>query len=214
MVRVCLPVRLLHPAPCLRLPLVLGGVGFGHVGLLHLFPDYHCCRPHLEGVGTGLPTADDSGRGVGLPGEVPLGTHPDGPVHGLRGVCQPRADDVLLPVHHLLHGAGLLGRGHPRAPYGPLPESYGCVRGGWSRGHPGEPVEPLPHLAVQPGVDAQQERAGEEEHGQPDQQRTGARLHHAVVVWHRRDLDAPGAQHEGGGLAAVGHEQDGDGACR
>ena len=41
-------------------------VRFHHLGLLHLFPDYHRSRPYLEGMGTGLSAADDCRSGAGL----------------------------------------------------------------------------------------------------------------------------------------------------
>ena len=59
-------VGLLHPAACLRLPSASGSFRLHHLGLLHLFPDYHRSRPYLEGMGTGLSAADDCRSGAGL----------------------------------------------------------------------------------------------------------------------------------------------------
>ena len=66
-------------------------------------------------------------------------------------------------------------------------------------------------MAVHAGVDARQERAGEEERCQPDFERLGPRLYHAVELRCRRDLDPARAQHQGRRFGAVGAEREGDG---
>ena len=83
MVRVRLSAGVLYPAEGLRLPSASGGSGEYPLGLLHLFPDHHCRRTYLEGVGAGLPAADDSGYGACLSGEISVGILVDGDIHGV-----------------------------------------------------------------------------------------------------------------------------------
>ena len=86
-----------------------------------------------------------------------------GPVLGYRMVCRG----------HPTETAGALCQGHSRM-YRWC--SHRCVY---------QSVESVSHLAVQQGVDAWQERVGETEQSEPDQQRSGARLYHAVELWYR-----------------------------
>ena len=92
--------RLLHTPTCIRLPLVSGIIRCCDMGVLKLFLHHHRRRTYLEGVGFGLPAADDSGYCAGLPRALFGGTHRDGHLRRPRGVCQPCADDLLLPVHY------------------------------------------------------------------------------------------------------------------
>ena len=83
MVRVRLPLGLLHPAARVRLPPASCRPRLRDMGVLQLFPHHHSRRTHLEGHGPGLPAADDSRHSAGIQGQIPVGT--DSNRH-LRGV--------------------------------------------------------------------------------------------------------------------------------
>ena len=214
MVHLRLPAGLLHHAARLRLPTVAGGAGKYHLGLLLLLPDHHCRRTYLEGDGAGLPATDDRRYRHGLQGKIPMGTDRHVDLRGLRGQCQPRADDLLLPLPHPLHHHRLPRRGHPSAAGGALAQGFGRLRRGRHPGHLHQPLQPLPHVGVSEGEYAWQERAGEEEHGHPDELGSRPRLYHAVELWHRRDDDAPRARRQGWRECAAEPEQHGHEACR
>ena len=113
-----------------------------------------------------------------------MGTYPDCRLLGLRGECQPRADDLLLSVYHLPDGHRLSGRSHQGEADVPFPQGHGRLRGRCGHRHQSQYFQPLPHMAVWAGEYAREERTREKELGQPDQQRTGPRLYHPVELWH------------------------------
>ncbi len=80
--------------------------------------------------------------------------------------------------------------------------------------HCPQPLQPLPYLAVWTGDHARQERTGEEELRQPDQFRSGPRLHHPVELRHRRDVDTPCSQCQGRCQRSPRTEREGDGEGR
>ena len=83
LVPICLSLGLLYPASCVQFPPVVGCIGQYFVGILFLFPYYYRCRTPLEGNGIGLSSADDSRRGAGLSGQIPVGLHRYSGVHSL-----------------------------------------------------------------------------------------------------------------------------------
>ena len=74
-----------------------------------------------------------------------------------------------------------------------------------------QPEQPVPHLAIRPGKYARQERTGQEECCQPDQQRSGPRLHHAMELRHRRDMDTAHPQCQRRSLCVAGCQRDSNG---
>ena len=52
-------------------------------------------------------------------------------------------------------------------------------------------------MGIPEGVYAWKERTGESRYGQPDLERTGARLHNSVELRHRRNMDPPCSEHQG-----------------
>ena len=181
------------------------------MGFQQLLLHHHRRRTHLEGDCAGLSAADDCGHRARLPRQVCVGLRAHGSVHGARDSGQPRADDLLLSVHRAVHGHSLSRRGSAPEADGAFRQGYGCMRGGGGAGRGNQPLQPLPYVAVHAGVDARQERAGEEELCQPDFERPRPRLHHAVELRHRRDLDAARAQHQGRRFGAAGAEREGYG---
>ena len=85
MANICLPVGILYPAACLRLPSVDGGIGSRDMGVQQLFPHHHRRRSPVEGDGAGLSAANDCGHRARLSRQVALGIHRYGDIHGIRG---------------------------------------------------------------------------------------------------------------------------------
>ena len=179
------------------------------MGVQQLFLYHHRRRTHLEGDSIGLSAAYDSRYCAGISWQIRMGICNHGAVHGTRDTGQPRADDLLLSVHHSLHGAGLSVGCRAKSSPGTVWQGYWRVLCGCRTGRCHQPFQPLPHLAVHPGVDARKERAGEEELCQPDKQRSRPRLHHSVELWHRRDMDPARTQHQGRSVNAACHERKG-----
>ena len=83
LVPLCLSLGLLYPASCVQFPPVVGCIGQYFVGIFFLFPYHYRRRAPLEGNGIGLSSADDSRRGAGLSGQIPVGLHRYSGVHSL-----------------------------------------------------------------------------------------------------------------------------------
>ena len=123
-------------------------------------------------------------------------------VHCFRDLGQPRADDLLLYVHHRAHGGCVSCRCHPQEAAAALPESYGCGSSSSLDRSGYQCFQSVSHMAVLAGIDARKERTGEEELGKPDRQRPRTRLHNPVELRHRRDVDTAYPQHKGRSIGA------------
>ena len=207
---VCLSVGLLYHAACFWFPSASGSVRLCDMGFLQLFPDYHRCRTPVEGVCAGLSAADDWRCAVGLSWKTAVGIPCDSFVCGFWGECEPRTDDLLLSVHHLLHGACLPDSGYPRKENCPMGQGNSCM---WCSGadwYCHQRLESVSYLAVSEGIDAWQEWTGEEEYSQPNRQWIGARLYHPMELRHRWNVDVADSEYQGWCLCAVESECDGD----
>ena len=148
LVCLCLPAGLLHPVACLRLQAISCRLRLYRLGLLQLFLHHYCSRPPMESNGVGLPATYDSRCGASLPGQIFLGIHPHGSLLCLRGKGQPRANDLLLPLHPFLYGDRLALHRHPCSQDEAVLESIrrGCCRRTDRCAH--QRLQPLPHLAI------------------------------------------------------------------
>ncbi len=211
---VCLPAGLLHPAARLRLPPSSGSARLHNMGFQQLLLHHNRRRTHLESDSPRLPAAHDCGHSARIQGQIPVGFCGDSPLHRTRNSCQPRADDILLYVHHRVHGARLPRGSHTEEAACTVRQGHGGVHCSRHVGRGDKPQQPVPHMAVCQGVDARQERTREKELCQPDFKRTRPRLHHAMELRHRRDMDAARAQHQGRSVGAFGKQRESHGKGR
>ena len=105
-------------------------------------------------------------------------------------------------------------RRHTQEELRAIPQGYGSVSGRRGDRSVRQSFQPVSHLGVHPGVDARQERACEGGLRQPDRERARPRLHHAVELRHRRDMDPARAQHQGRRVSSAVDEPDGYGEGR
>ena len=137
---------LLSAVACLRLPGLDGNARCGIVGILVLLLHHHCSRTHLEGADTGLHSCHHCRYGADIPWQVAVGCTADSPVRRTADTLEPRADDLLLPLPHALHGHSLWCRSLAQREVGPLLEVIGHPVGCGTGGCMYQPVEPLSHL--------------------------------------------------------------------
>ena len=211
---VCLSARLLYPAAGVRLQTASGSARIHSLGIQQLLLHHHRSRTHLESDSTRLPAADDCGHSARIQGQIPVGIRGDSHIHRTRNTCQPCADDILLHVHHSIHGTRLPRGSHTEKTARTVRQGYGGVHSRRNPGRGDKPQQPVPHMAVCQGVDARQERTREKELCQPDFERTRPRLHNTMELRHRRDMDPARAQHQGRSVGTIGTKRESHGESR
>ena len=207
MVPLRLPVRFLYSVTCLRLQTDVSCTRKYYVGILVLLPNYHRSRSLVEGNGISLSTANDCWYRLSLSWSIPVGIHCYGTLHSLWDKGEPRADDVLLPVYHPLHGDSLPCKGCAWETTDRLYEvdrRRGSCRSDW---YCNQSIEPLSHMAVSEGEHARQEWVGKEECRQSNKLWFRPWLHNTMELWHWWDSNALSAWCEGWGYCPIEQER-------